>query len=129
MRRFQVANHSCLMVKYSKDDRYDRDAVATHDRSVGTQSPIVVYALSNKILLPSQHTHTHIKHRQTTHATSTDRLTSVKKAAKNYGVIGIDEGQFVSVHNDDQQSVVVTSSFSSSVPRHCSILRGDGQRG
>ena len=35
MRRFQVANHSCLMVKYSKDDRYDRDAVATHDRSVG----------------------------------------------------------------------------------------------
>jgi len=63
MRRFQVANHSCLMVKYSKDDRYDRDAVATHDR-------------------------------QMTHATSTDRLTSVKKAAKNYGVIGIDEGQF-----------------------------------
>jgi len=113
------------MVKYSKDDRYDRDAVATHDRSVGTQSPIVVYALSNKILLPNLLTH--IKHRQTTHATSTDRLTSVKKAAKNYGVIGIDEGQFVSVPNDHQQSAVVTSSFSSSVPRHCSILRGDGQ--
>jgi len=62
-----------------------------------------------------------------THATSTDRLTSVKKAAKNYGVIGIDEGQFVSVPIGHQQSVVVTSSFSFSVPRHCSILRGDGQ--
>ena len=34
MRRFQVANHSCLMIKYSKDDRYDRSSVATHDKLV-----------------------------------------------------------------------------------------------
>lgn len=34
MRRFQVANHSCLMIKYSKDDRYDKSSVATHDKLV-----------------------------------------------------------------------------------------------
>ena len=34
MRRFQVANHSCLMIKYSKDNRYDKSSVATHDKLV-----------------------------------------------------------------------------------------------
>ena len=36
--------------------------------------------------------------RQLTAATSTSDLTSIKKTAKKYGVIGIDEGQFVSAN-------------------------------
>ena len=36
MRRFQVANHSCLMIKYSKDNRYDKSSIATHDKLVIT---------------------------------------------------------------------------------------------
>ena len=34
MRRYQVANHACFIVKYAKDDRYDKEAVATHDRLI-----------------------------------------------------------------------------------------------
>ena len=33
MKRFQVANHACLMIKYAKDVRYDTNNVATHDKS------------------------------------------------------------------------------------------------
>ena len=36
MRRFTVANHSCLMIKYAKDDRYSDDGVATHDRQISS---------------------------------------------------------------------------------------------
>lgn len=32
MKRFQIANYKCLVVKYSKDDRYDKEGIATHDR-------------------------------------------------------------------------------------------------
>jgi len=32
MRRFQVANHSCLMIKYAGDDRYSEADMATHDK-------------------------------------------------------------------------------------------------
>ncbi|XP_077980452.1 thymidine kinase, cytosolic-like [Glandiceps talaboti] len=34
IKRFQIANHSCLIIKYAKDDRYDKNGVATHDREV-----------------------------------------------------------------------------------------------
>ncbi|XP_046359360.1 thymidine kinase, cytosolic-like isoform X1 [Haliotis rufescens] len=34
MKRYQVANHSCLIVKYAKDTRYDNHGIATHDRTV-----------------------------------------------------------------------------------------------
>ncbi|XP_070580666.1 thymidine kinase, cytosolic-like [Ptychodera flava] len=36
IKRFQIANHSCLIIKYAKDDRYDKNGVATHDREVKT---------------------------------------------------------------------------------------------
>ena len=36
MRRFTVANHSCLMIKYAKDDRYSDEGVATHDRQISS---------------------------------------------------------------------------------------------
>lgn len=32
MKRYQIANYKCLVVKYSKDDRYDKEGIATHDR-------------------------------------------------------------------------------------------------
>lgn len=54
-----------MMIKYSKDDRYDKTGIATHDHHV-------------------------------TSAYSCSSLGDVKDEAKDYGVIGIDEGQFVS---------------------------------
>ena len=65
MKRFQVANQACMMIKYNKDDRYDQDRIATHDKHV-------------------------------TSAFSCSTLEDAKDKAKEYGVIGIDEGQFVS---------------------------------
>ena len=32
IKRYQVANHSCIVIKYEKDNRYDAAGVATHDR-------------------------------------------------------------------------------------------------
>lgn len=65
IKRFQVANQACMMIKYSKDDRYDKAGIATHDQNVTS-----AYACSS--------------------------LGDVKDKTKEYGVIGIDEGQFVS---------------------------------
>ena len=47
---------------------------------------------------PSLPSPSHYTLRQLTAATSTSVLTSIKKTAKKYGVIGIDEGQFVSTN-------------------------------
>lgn len=38
MKRFQIANHSCLMIKYSKDIRYSENGVSTHDKQVTAAS-------------------------------------------------------------------------------------------
>ncbi|XP_021374444.1 thymidine kinase, cytosolic-like [Mizuhopecten yessoensis] len=32
MKRYQIANYKCLVIKYSKDDRYEKEGLATHDR-------------------------------------------------------------------------------------------------
>ena len=32
VKRYQIANHSCLLIKYDKDVRYDEDRVSTHDQ-------------------------------------------------------------------------------------------------
>lgn len=29
-----MANHSCLMIKYAKDQRYSKDSVSTHDKTM-----------------------------------------------------------------------------------------------
>ncbi|KAK6187784.1 hypothetical protein SNE40_005734 [Patella caerulea] len=34
LKRYQIANYNCLVVKYAKDDRYDADGVATHDKQI-----------------------------------------------------------------------------------------------
>lgn len=34
MKRYQIANYKCLVVKYAKDNRYDKEGIATHDRYV-----------------------------------------------------------------------------------------------
>ncbi|XP_064098838.1 thymidine kinase, cytosolic-like isoform X2 [Macrobrachium nipponense] len=32
LKRYQIAKHNCLIIKYAKDIRYDNDGIATHDR-------------------------------------------------------------------------------------------------
>lgn len=34
LRRYQMATHQCLVVKYAKDDRYDSTGIVTHDKQV-----------------------------------------------------------------------------------------------
>lgn len=70
LNRFEMANHKCLVVKYSRDNRYETDAttdcILTHDRNS--------YMANFK----------------------SDNLTDIEPHAAGYSVIGIDEGQFVS---------------------------------
>ncbi|KAL4241010.1 Thymidine kinase [Mactra antiquata] len=32
MKRYQIANYKCIVIKYAKDTRYDEGGIATHDR-------------------------------------------------------------------------------------------------
>jgi len=64
LKRYQIANHKCLIVKYAKDDRYDREGIATHDKQTLPATSVLKMA---------------------------DLKTS---ALNSYSVIGIDEGQF-----------------------------------
>merc|ERR1712038_1264122 len=64
MKRYQIANYHCLVVKYSKDMRYDISNVATHDQQTLEAS------------------------------VSTDCLMPLLERAKRYDVVGVDEGQF-----------------------------------
>ncbi|XP_013379988.1 thymidine kinase, cytosolic [Lingula anatina] len=34
MKRYQIANYHCLLIKYANDVRYDKGGVATHDRQI-----------------------------------------------------------------------------------------------
>ena len=69
LQRYEVANHKCLIVKYSKDLRYESKCgvgVATHDH-------------------------------QSRDAIGATVLSEILDLAANCSVIGIDEGQFVSL--------------------------------
>ena len=55
------------MIKYAKDQRYSRDSVSTHDKTM-------------------------------TQAASCSQLSQIQDTVERFGVIGIDEGQFVSLH-------------------------------
>jgi thymidine kinase len=64
LKRYQIASHECLVIKYAKDMRYTTEAeISTHDMK--------------KI-----------------EAVPTYTLTNLRNQASNYSVIGIDEGQF-----------------------------------
>lgn len=66
LKRYELANHKCLIVKYAKDVRYDSKCgggVATHDH-------------------------------QSHGAVAATTLTSISREAEGCSVIGIDEGQF-----------------------------------
>ena len=67
LKRYQIARYECLIIKYSKDTRYDEKNIATHDRQTLRAS-----------------------------VCAADRLSDLKEKAMEYDVIGIDEGQFVS---------------------------------
>ncbi|KFM57705.1 Thymidine kinase, cytosolic, partial [Stegodyphus mimosarum] len=34
LKRYQIANHQCLIIKYSQDSRYSDTGIATHDRQI-----------------------------------------------------------------------------------------------
>ncbi|EDO40073.1 predicted protein [Nematostella vectensis] len=51
IKRYQVANHKCLLIKYAKDIRYDEEGVATHDRQILRATPCTVLEdLKNKAI-------------------------------------------------------------------------------
>lgn len=74
------------MIKYAKDNRYDQNGVATHDRYTHTHT--LTHTLVTVCVV--------IFYRQVTAAVAATHLSTMKNTAKKYGVIGIDEGQFVS---------------------------------
>ncbi|XP_042622932.1 thymidine kinase, cytosolic-like [Cyprinus carpio] len=41
VRRFQVAQYSCLLIKYAKDTRYSQMGMATHDMSMDLQACVI----------------------------------------------------------------------------------------
>jgi thymidine kinase len=64
LKRYQIANQECLVIKYAKDSRYDAEAeLTTHDMQKIEAVPTLI-------------------------------LTDLRNRAANYSVIGIDEGQF-----------------------------------
>jgi len=64
IRRYTIANRSCMVVKYRKDTRYSEDHMATHDKQMWFETK------------------------------PTDKLDELLDIAKTVEVIGIDEGQF-----------------------------------
>lgn len=78
IRRYTVANRSCLVIKYKNDTRYSNEDMATHDRY--KIKPITCANCT----------------RQMWSAFPTDRLSDAVSLARSVEVIGIDEGQFVS---------------------------------
>ena len=65
LKRYQFANHKCLIVKYQRDIRYDKENISTHDH----QTMQAVACLQLEHLLKGN-------------------------LADQFSVIGIDEGQF-----------------------------------
>lgn len=47
LKRYQFAKHSCLIVKYQRDNRYDEENIATHDQQ--TMSAVSCLTLSSLI--------------------------------------------------------------------------------
>lgn len=33
LKRYQIANYKCLIIKYAADNRYTKEGIATHDRA------------------------------------------------------------------------------------------------
>ncbi|XP_065191590.1 thymidine kinase, cytosolic-like [Sycon ciliatum] len=66
IRRFEVAQHKALLIKYDQDNRYDNECVATHDRHLASN----------------------------TKTTKSSTLLPLMKQAIKFNVVGIDEGQF-----------------------------------
>ena len=63
LKRYQIANHQVLVIKYEGDNRYDKEQIATHDKQMMS-------------------------------AVSSRELDHQTELAKDFSVIGIDEGQF-----------------------------------
>ncbi|NWX94339.1 KITH protein, partial [Nothoprocta pentlandii] len=85
VRRFQLAQYHCLLVKYAKDTRYGTAGLSTHDRQV----PGAGVARG-----PAAASLTPVPHRSTMEALPACLLKDVYQEALGSAVIGIDEGQF-----------------------------------
>ncbi|KXJ29246.1 Thymidine kinase, cytosolic [Exaiptasia diaphana] len=49
IKRYQIANHRCLVVKYEKDNRYDLGGIATHDRqTLAATACSVLYSIKKQ---------------------------------------------------------------------------------
>lgn len=65
LKRYQFANHRCLIIKYQRDTRYDKESISTHDhQTMSAVSCLQLESLLNGSLVDQ------------------------------FSVIGIDEGQF-----------------------------------
>lgn len=53
MKRYQIANYKCLVIKYAKDNRYDEEGIATHDRQ--TLPAVAAMELSSMENVASQY--------------------------------------------------------------------------
>ena len=42
LKRYQIAKHNCLIIKYAKDVRYERDGIATHDKQTFPAASTVI---------------------------------------------------------------------------------------
>jgi len=67
LKRYQFANHRCLIIKYQRDTRYDKENISTHDRQTMSAVSCIQLSALNKSEIIDQ-----------------------------FSVIGIDEGQFFS---------------------------------
>lgn len=93
VRRFQLAQYRCLLVKYAKDTRYCTTGVSTHDRwAMGRRTR----ARGHVAGLPGSPSPS-LPLRNTMEARPACALQDVYQEALGSAVIGIDEGQFVSV--------------------------------
>lgn len=101
LKRYETANHKCMVIRYAKDVRYDDEnnqgSITTHDRNR-------LNATLNASL-----------------------LAEVEPFAHPYSVIGIDEGQFVSnFFVFSSLFIIHLLSFVVLVQRRGRLLRNDG---
>ncbi|NXS24149.1 KITH protein, partial [Mystacornis crossleyi] len=91
VRRFQLAQYQCLLVKYAKDTRYSSSGVSTHDKCVPGAGGHPSSAGLPGLACPA---HSLPAHRSTMEALPAGLLQDVYQEALGAAVIGIDEGQF-----------------------------------
>ena len=55
IQRYSIAQAKCLLIKHSKDDRYNNSFVITHDKRFDSLSFYVIIVLTHTIQMPIGH--------------------------------------------------------------------------